>query len=114
MDSPRDDDPTPADRTSDGFNVRYAGQFGFALLGYLLVDMGLMLLMAIRFEGQPPMRMMIPTVIGLVVLLGFAIFTRVAFGWRGVLAGALTATITMIVSGAVVLMVITRFKAQGL
>lgn len=113
MDLPHDDDLTPPDRTSDGLDVRYAGQFGFSLLGYLLADMGLMLLMAIRFEGQPPMRMMIPTAVGLVVLLGFAIFTRVAFGWRGVLAGAITATATMVVIGAVVLLLITRFKSPG-
>jgi hypothetical protein len=96
-------DEPGAERTSDGLPVAYAAQFGFALMGYLLIGMSLMLLAALQYDAAPEFRSVSTPLAAYIASLVVAIVCRIRMGWRGVLAGAITASLTLAVVGGALL-----------
>src|SRR3954464_2419925 len=99
-------------RTSDGLPLRYAGEFGFSLLACLLLEMGLLLLMAGRFNGPPSFYSALPLMVGFGSVLLVALILRFVFGLAGVLAGALTATAIIVLFALTLFFLVSR-SVQG-
>lgn len=101
------------ERTPDGLPLRYAAQFGFGLLVYLLIGMSLFIATATKYHGQASASFFALPAGAFAAAFVFAVFARIRMGWRGFLAGAILGAGTILVLAIVFFWFVTVYVPAG-